>query len=128
MSNKVKRTKRFKRKKKRCTMKNRKYFRGGELVTDELRRKKIAQYEKDWRNYMTGNDEGNIYDKLIKIAKKKYSIDRQMAQYEENLLQRYLERGEASDMFNEYYHNKVIEAREIADREEMAFNNTSNMI
>lgn len=90
-------------------------------MTDKRRTKLMEEYQEYWNSFTNGYD-AEIYDKMVKIAKKQYSKDEELAKFEEDFFQHFIKNDEyvkSTKKINRYYsergHQKLINLREKAN-------------
>lgn len=75
-------------------------------MSEEQRNKRIAEYQDYWTGFINDYD-AEIYAKLEKIAKKQYSKDEELANFEEQFYQNFIMNDECyNKKINRYYSNK----------------------
>ncbi len=96
-------------------MKKQKKTRGPQKMSDEYRNKRIEIYSNYWEAYVNGWD-NDIYHALQKIAKKKYSVDSKLADFEEQFFQNYMKNGEKYKLYSDKEHEKLVKMRAKANK------------
>lgn len=90
-------------------------------MSETQREKRIEEYNNYWSGF-SNDEDAEIYDKLVKIAKKQYSKDEALANFEEEFYQHFMLNDDydySKKKINRYYcgkaHQKLINLRQKAE-------------